>query len=160
MYNKRLQLKPFVFLYCMKEIKLKLFYVVTILVFFVINAHAFALFAKLLRPLAAIPYTAEPDIPGDIFLGIVVYTMIAAIADIFFLKQLGKETMRWFFIMMSTNTLCILLSIFISIIIHNSNGKPVDKALDLLHFGALAGLYAVKEGLFLFFCRKKAVAEN
>ncbi len=139
---------------------LKLFYVITIIAFFVINAHAFALFARLLQPLANISYKVEPGPSKDIFVAMIVYTMIVSVSDIFLLKQLGKETMRWFFIMMIADNLCILLNTFITIIVYNIKDKSVGSLFDLLNGGLLIALYTLKRVLFLFLYRKKIIAEN
>lgn len=143
----------------MKEIKLKAFYVICIVSFLVINAHAAAFFLKILLPLSRSTYTISANLAGDVFLGMVVYTIIAGIANIFFLKKLQKQSMNLFFILMIMDTLCLGLAILFSIILHNVNGRPVATASGLLYGAPLIGIFVAKEALlFMWFNKKSARA--
>lgn len=144
----------------MKEIKLKLFYVICIPVFILINTHAFVWFAKISKPLSVSGYYIQPDLVEYSFLGMVVYTMIASVGNIFFIKKTGREKAGWFLVMMVTDTILLLVAAVITILIFNIQKKILPDAGVLFNGVLLLGLYTVKQSLFIFFFSRKRPAEQ
>jgi hypothetical protein len=141
----------------MKEIKLKAFYIICIIVFFVINTHAFLWSAKLWLPLATTIYTGSLEAGmKDIFLVSVIYTMITSVGNIFMLKRIGRERMGWFFAMTVADTLIIVLSVLLTIVLNNIREKTTVNVNDLMNGLLLVELYVVKEIMIAIFSRRKA----
>jgi hypothetical protein len=143
----------------MKEIKLKLFYVISMLVFMVINTHAYAFFSELLLPLAKTPYTTGTNLAGDIFLVMVIFTMIVSIADILLLKKLNRQKMSLFLMLALGNTACIGIGMWIRLLWYNFNSEPVSGPFNLFD-GTVIGLYLLKESVLYAIFKNKIAEAN
>ena len=127
--------------------------------FMLINSHAYAFFSKLLLPLAKTPYNTRTNLAGDIFLVMVVFTMIVSIADIFLLKKFNRQKMSLFFTLALANTACIGIAMWIRLLLYNYNGEPVPGSSGLFD-GTVVILYLLKESILYAIYRNKPSQAN
>ena len=129
----------------MPEIKRKLFYVIVILIFVIVNFHVQNL--SIIQGKQFLENYITNDRSGEegILLGIVVFTVITAIANILLLKKCRIETVRNFLLLTIADTIIIALAVALMILYANAQDKMIDSFDLYLPIGFIFGLFALKE---------------
>lgn len=138
----------------MKEIKLKIVYIIFIILFILVNTHAFVWFVKTAQPLAATPYNIPDNLVEFSFKGMVVYTIITGIGNIFFISKAGRKNWVWFFVTMLADCLLLAVTVILTIFIFNARAQVLLNVQDLFNVWLLIVLYSIKESLLVYYFRK------
>ena len=140
-----------------QEIRLKVFYVLCVPVFIWVNVQLFVWLAPILQPLADTAYSIPAKLVEEMFLLLLLVTFIAAIGNMFFLKFVDLESMRWFLILMVSDSSILMVTMVATIGLGNMQLLSLRDAVGLLNIYLFMPLYGLKELLLLLYFKKRAV---